>query len=260
MSEPHDSTDPHDQAGAAGAGWFDAHVLIGAHPEQPAGRDRLDDHLQRYGLTGALAGSMLSWLHDPLSGNAAATAAASRTAGVRACWTAIPPTPGELTSLTALVRQAVAAGVAAFRLYPHTHGYVVDDPAWSQFFDDLSGHRMPLCLNRTEIDWPTIDRIAGDHPELPMIISLVGYRELRTVATMLTRHDQLHLDLVNFATHQGLEWLVGAFGARRILFGTGFGLRDPGESMARLGWSGLSETDVVTVGSANAYRLFGGRP
>lgn len=241
-----------------GTGWFDAHVVVGAHPEQPQpGRDQLHDHLRRYRFSGALAGSLSSWLHDPLSGNAAASTVARAIPGVRACWTAVPPTPGELSDLTELADQAKAAGVGAFRLFPHTHGYLITDEVWSPFFDALSRHRIPLCLNRPEIDWSAINTIAGRHPDLSMIISLIGYRELRTVATMLARHDHLQLDLVNFATHQGLEWLVGEFGAARILFGSGLGLRDPGESIARLAWSDLSDADLVAVGSGNARRLFG---
>lgn len=241
-------------------GWFDAHVIIGEHPEQPPPTgDSLDDHLRRYGLDGALVGSLGSWLHDPLTGNTEASAVAERTghADVRACWTAVPPTPGELTDLPGLARAAAERSVVAFRLYPHTHGYPITDPVWHRFFDELTGLGLPLCLNRTEVSWAEIDRIGSDHPELPMIISLVGYRELRVIATQLERHPAVHLDLVNFASHQGVEWLVDSFGADRLLFGTGFGTRDPGESVARLAWSDLSSADRRTVGSTNARRLFG---
>lgn len=244
------------------AGWFDAHVIVGAHPEQPAvGPDQLHDHLRRYRFSGAMVEALASWLHDPLTGNAEASAAAEKLAelGVRPCWTAVPPTPGELGRLTDLVQEAEQRDVAAFRLFPQTHGYSITDPVWSPFFAELATRSVPLCLNRTEVSWHEIGRIADDHPDLLMIISLVGYRELRVAATMLARHRGLHLDLVNFAAHQGLEWLVEHYGSSRMLFATGFGLRDPGESLARLAWSDLSTADKHTIGSSNGQRLLGVR-
>lgn len=255
MNDIHDST-----------GWFDAHVLLGVHPERP-GR-RIDDaavleHLARHRLSGALIGSMTSWLHDPLTGNAEVSAAVARMnasrpdVGLRACWTAVPPTPGELDDVARLVDDAEQSGVAAFRIHPATHGFDAGDPALQPFYRRLTELGLPLCVDRTEIGWPVIDAIATRHPELTMIVSLVGYRELRTLATHLSRHPRLAVDLVNFATHQGLEWLVEHFDPSRALFATGLGLRDPGESLTRLRFSDLDQGVVDRIGSGNADRLFG---
>jgi hypothetical protein len=244
-------------------GWFDAHVLTGAHPAHrtpSSSAGAIEAHLDRYELSGALVGAMASWLHDPAVGNTEASQVATRLAhrGVLGCWCALPPTPGEQASAVPRVARAVDAGAAAFRLYPASHGYSAVDPVMNELYAELAERRMPLCVDRTEAGWAEIATIASRFPELDLVVSQIGYRELRALATLLPRHPGLHVDLVNFASHEGVEWLVERFGAARLLFATGLGLRDPGESVMRLAWSGLDGDALAAVGSGTARRLLAG--
>ncbi|MFC6155786.1 amidohydrolase family protein [Kribbella jiaozuonensis] len=242
-------------------GWFDARVVTGAHPAslQPAtDRDAIAAHLDRFELSGALVSAMASWLHDPIGGNAEASAIAHSLAdrGVLACWTAIPATPGELDSLTALVDRAVSEGVAAFRIHPASHGF--SPSLLDELYAGLQANRLPLCIDAAEITWPALTAIATRYPELPIVISNLGYRKLRELWAALDGHTNIYVDLVDFAAHQGVEWLAANNLADRLVFATGFGLRDPGESVVRLAWSGLDDATVRLVGSDTASRLFTG--
>lgn len=247
---------------AVTAGWFDARIVTGAHPSSllpPTDRDAIAAHLDRFELSGALVSAMASWLHDPIGGNAEASAVAHSLAdhGVLACWTAIPATPGELDSLSALVDRAVDDGVAAFRTHPASHGF---SPALlDELYAALEVQRMPLCVDAAELAWPELTTIATRFPELPIVVSNVGYRKLRELWAALDGHPNVHVDLVDFAAHQGAEWLAANGLAGRLLFATGLGVRDPGESIVRLAWSGLDDATVRLVGSGTARRLFGGR-
>ncbi|MFD3399944.1 amidohydrolase family protein [Kribbella sp. NPDC058693] len=242
-------------------GWFDARVVTGVHPAslQPAtDRDAIAAHLDRFELSGALVSAMASWLHDPIGGNAEASAIAHGLAdrGVLACWTAIPATPGELDSLTALVDRAVSEGVAAFRIHPASHGF--SPSLLDELYAGLQANRLPLCIDAAEITWPALTAIATRYPELPIVISNLGYRKLRELWAALDGHTNIYVDLVDFAGHQGVEWLAANNLADRLVFATGFGLRDPGESVVRLAWSGLDDATVRLVGSDTASRLFTG--
>lgn len=243
-------------------GWFDARIVTGAHPAAllpPTDRDAIAAHLDRYAMSGALVSAMASSLHDPIGGNAEASAVAHSLAdrGVLACWTAVPATAGELDSLTALVDRALDEDVAAFRIHPTSHGFSPD------LLDDLYGaletNRLPLCIDAAEITWPDLTTIATRYPELPIVVSNVGYRKLRDLWAVLDGHTNVLVDLVDFAAHQGIEWLAANNLADRLLFATGLGLRDPGEGIVRLAWSGLDDATVRLVGSGNAGRLFGVR-
>lgn len=241
------------------SGWFDARIVTGAHPASllpPTDRDAIAAHLDRYAMSGALVSAMASWLHDPIGGNAEASAVAHSLAdrGVLACWSAVPVTAGELDSLTALVDRAVDDGVAAFRIHPVSHGY---SPALlEELYGALEIHHLPLCVDAAEITWAELTAIATRFPELPLVVSNLGYRKLRELWAALSGHANIHVDLVDFAAHQGVEWLAAHDLAGRLLFATGLGVRDPGESVVRLAWSGLDDATVRLVGSGNAGRLF----
>lgn len=249
--------------GPATRGWFDANVLSGAHPAHrtpSSTADSIDAHLDRYELSGALVGTTTSWLHDPMAGNAEASDVAARLGhrGVLACWCALPPTPGELDRLSAFVGRAVDAGAAAVRIYPRSHGFSAVDPVMDELFSGLTTRGLPLWLDRPEVDWTDIGSLLSRFPGLDVVVSQIGYRELRVLATLLSRHRRLHVDLVNLASHEGVEWLVERFSADRLLFATGLGLRDAGESVVRLAWSGLDGDAVAEVGSGTARRLLAG--
>lgn len=246
----------------ATTGWFDARIVTGAHPSSlvpPTDRDAIAAHLDTYRMSGALVSAMASWLHDPLAGNAEASSVAHSLAnrGVLACWTAVPRTPGELESLEKLVDQAMAEGVAAFRVHPHSHGY---SPALlGDLYGALEANGLPLCVDAGEIGWTDIEAIARRFAGLPIVVSSVGYRQLRSLWAVLSDHDNVFVDLVDFAAHQAIEWLAANGLADRLLFATGLGLRDPGECIVRLAWSGLDDDTVTRIGSGTAARLFGAR-
>src|SRR5699024_4072814 len=125
-------------------------------------------------------------------------------------------------------------------------------PAWEL----LEAEQLPVLIDRPEIEWTELATLAARQRNLPIVVSWIGYRELRRLAPLLHRHPNLHLDTVNFSTHQGFDWFVAEFGAERLLFATGAPRRDPGESIAQLAWSGLSAAQMNLVARANAQRLF----
>jgi predicted TIM-barrel fold metal-dependent hydrolase len=237
---------------------IDVHASVGAHPRAYADgttAEELAKTLRRLGIHTAVVGSMTAVWHDPVGGNADALTA-GRTPGLHPCLTAVPPTPEEADD-TALLADAVAAGAVAARIYPGTHDFDPLDPAMDAFYEKLVAERLPLTVDLPEAGWPTIDQLAGRWPDLPVIVSALGYRTLRQLAPIFRRRPNLHADTVNFATHEGWEWFTRQFGAGRLLLATGTPQRDPAETVARLQWSGLSAAERRLVGHDNALRLFG---
>ncbi len=216
------------------------------------------EDLAGFGITGGLAGAVASMLHDCERGNAELAAELPDRRGRhdwRLCWTLTTDVGTTLPGMRAQVQAARDAGAAAVTLYPRTHDFALDslDPAWEL----LETAGLPVVIDRPEIAWNELATLAARHPDLPIVVSWIGYRELRRLAPLLHRHANLHLDTVNFSTHQGFDWFVSEFGAQRLLFATGAPRRDPGEAIAQLAWSGLSAADVDLVAGGNARRLFG---
>lgn len=238
---------------------IDACAWVGAHP-----RAYVDDHsaaglaatMRRLDIGGAMVGATAAVWHDPVGGNDEALAAATHH-GLFPCFTLVGSTPEEADP-PALVAEAVAAGVAGFRMAPSTHGFDPVDAALDPTYDALVSSQRPLTIDLADIGAARLDALAARWPRLSLIVSSIGYRALRTMAPLLSRRANLSVDTVNFATHEGFEWYVRQYGAERLLFATGAPFRDPAEAVARLMWSGLAEADRELVGHANAERLFPG--
>ncbi|HIZ36932.1 MAG TPA: amidohydrolase family protein [Candidatus Ruania gallistercoris] len=232
---------------------WDGHMLAGRLPGAVSAA-ALED-LADFGIVGGLAGAVASLLHDCERGNYELATTLADRRGWRLCWTMTTDVGTTVPGMRAQVQAAQDAGAAAVTLYPRSHDFALDalDPAWEL----LETHRLPVVIDRPEIEWAELAALAGRHPDLPIVVSWIGYRELRRLTPLLHRHANLHLDTVNFSTHQGFDWFVGEFGAERLLFASGAPRRDPGEAIAQLAWSGLSAEEVELVAGGNARRLFG---
>ena len=173
------------------------------------------------------------------------------------CWTVLPDTCGEVASPQDFVAAAIGAGVVAARAYPADHRYDLDGPDLFGLHAALADARLPLLVEASQTTWPAVEAVARRHPDHILVVGDVGYRTLRTVAGVLGRCPNIRLDLSYLTSHCGLEWLAERFGADRLLFGTGWPLRDPAEAVTRLLWSELDDESAGLVGSGNAAVLFG---
>lgn len=237
---------------------LDTHAYIGRFQTQDVGAatpDTLLADMDDLGIERALVTHTMSWLHSPALGNQAVLTELAGHPRLRPCWTVLPDTCGELPAAKEFVAHALSDGVAVLRAYPAEHGYPMDGPAFVPMLSAAAEARLPLLVDCTQTSWPAIAAVAQAHPELPIIVSLVGYRTLRSSTDLLARYPNTHLDLVNFSSHCGLEWLVQQFGASRLLFGTGAPMRDAAEAVTRLLWSALDDHDVRAIGHDNAQRL-----
>ena len=231
---------------------WDAHMLVGRLPAAVSSAALAD--LRGLGVVGGLAGAVASMLHDCERGNHELAVKLADLPDWRLCWTLTTDVGTSVPGMHAQVQAAQEAGAAAVTLYPRSHDFALDalDPAWEL----LEAEQIPVLIDRPEIEWADLATLAARHRDLPIVVSWIGYRELRRLAPLLHRHPNLHLDTVNFSTHQGFDWFVAEFGAERLLFATGAPRRDPGESIAQLAWSGLSAAQMDLVAGANAQRLF----
>lgn len=230
--------------------FLDSRAYTGRRPDA-LGAGALDD-LAALGVRGGIAAAIASSLHDCQRGNRQLQQELASYPGWRPCWTLGMEVSGP--GAAAQVREARSAGAAAVACHPRTQDFALQEfvPAWPL----LEAAQIPVLLDRPEVDWAELDRLAAAHPRLPIIISSLGYRELRRLAPFLQKHQNVLLDTVNFSTHCGIDWFVEQFGAERLLFATGAPLRDPGEAITQLLWSGLTAEQIDLVSHGNAERLF----
>jgi predicted TIM-barrel fold metal-dependent hydrolase len=241
---------------------LDVAASLGRHPAHDTGAgtpSALLAELDHYGIDAAVVAHSLATHHDPAVGNARLLADVAAEPRLHACWTVLPPTCGELPDGPALVARARAGGVAMLTARPHSHGYDLGDPDLAPLLDAAAEHGLPMLVDAGEVDWRTLELVAGTHPDLWLILSDVGYRELRRLCGFLDRHPRMLVSTANLSGHLTLEYLVERFGAHRLVFGTGQPVRDPAEAVLRLLWSELDDAAVREIGGDTMRWLLSAR-
>ncbi|WP_205857451.1 amidohydrolase family protein [Phytoactinopolyspora endophytica] len=237
---------------------LDVAASLGRHPAHDVGdgtTGTLISALDRYGIAEAVVAHTLATHHEPAAGNAQVLADVAGQARLWACWTVLPPTCGELPDGPELVARARASGVGLLTARPSSHGFDLAGPDMAPLLDSAAETGLPFLIDAAETDWRTVEAVTAAHPDLWMVLSDVGYRELRRLCGMLERHARVLLCTANLSGHLALEFLVERFGPHRLVFGTGQPVRDPGEAVLRLLWSELDDADVRAIGGETMRRL-----
>lgn len=240
---------------------LDVAAALGRQPAHDVGAGTpaaLLADLDRYGIAEAVVTHSLATHHDPAEGNARVLAEVADRPRLRPCWTVLPPTCGELPGGATLTAQARAAGVGLLTARPAPHGFDLDGPDMAPLLEAAAEYRLPLLVDVAHTTWAALERVAAAHPELWLILSDTGYRELRRLCGVLERHPRVLVCTANLSGHLALEFLVGRFGSHRLVFGTGQPVRDPGEAVTRLLWSELDDAAVRAIGGDTMRRLLAG--
>lgn len=237
---------------------LDISASLGRHPAHDVGAGTPGAaiaELDRYGIAEAIVTHSLATHHEPAAGNARLLTEVADEPRLHACWTVLPSTCGELPDGPTLVSQALAGGVSLLTARPHSHGFALDSPDLAALLDAAAGHQLPLLVDLAETDWLALEQVATAHPDLWLILTDVGYRELRRLCGFLDRHARVLVCTENLSGHLALEYLVRRFGADRLVFGSGQPVRDAGEAVVRLMWSELDDADVRAIGGETMRRL-----
>jgi predicted TIM-barrel fold metal-dependent hydrolase len=213
--------------------------------------------MDRFGIERAIVGTTAAAQHDPACADRGLLAQIVGHPRLRARWELLPVSTRE-TDLADTMRSALEHDVAAFELHPRRHGYPLDSDAVRDTLRAVADLERPLWIEHDQLSWQEAESLAEQNPALSIVISALGYRELRPLATLLDRRANVYVDTVNFSAHEGLEWLVERFGDR-VVFATGCPQHDPAEAVTRLLLSSLDEPALLAAADGTAARLSGWR-
>ncbi len=216
--------------------------------------------MDELGVARAVVSHTHSRHYDPATGNAtlmAELAAAPASARWRLWpgWVLVPPITEEQGTADELDAALEANAIRVVRLYPRDHNYSLGTPEAAELLALLERRRAITLIDLEQTSWEEFDRVAGAYPALPLVAGHIGYRGLRRMAGVLARRPNVHIDLSFFSSHQGLEWVVGKYGAGRVLFGTGAPVADGGGAVTRLRLSHLDDAAQAAIGAGNLRQL-----
>jgi hypothetical protein len=237
---------------------FDANCAVGPWPTEKPRYETVEGllaEMERLGIQRALVSHTLARTYDPVQGNQILMDEIAGHEALLPCWTLLPPACGEMAPPDELLAEMAQAGVRAARFYPREHSYPLAEWQCGELFEALDRRRYVVLLDLAQASWGEIERICRTYSRLALVVTRVGYRELRPLFALLSAHSNLYCDLSNLSTYLGIEEILDRFGSERLLFGTGLPTADPGGPLARLGYTDAPPAALDAIAHGNLDRL-----
>ncbi len=174
------------------------------------------------------------------------------------CWTILPPQTDRDVMTDDFFVRLPGERIAALRLFPDMHRYVPDRATLGTILDVASLRRIPVLLSlRLGWDYPGVHRLLEDFPGLTCVLCDVGvWGQDRNTWPLLGRYDNVYLETSMVSMEAGgLEAAVRAWGAGRLVFGTGFPYHYAEAAVLDLLHADIAEEDKVQIASGNFRAL-----
>jgi predicted TIM-barrel fold metal-dependent hydrolase len=160
--------------------------------------------------------------------------------------------------------QCLAEGFRALRLYPVQHLYTVRDRGvLDPVFERAAAARLPVywtgcptpgsILGNTPLDG--LEDLAPAFPTVPIVLSAYNYRDNTRIQLLMRAASNVYLEISCYHGVEGVREFSQAFGADRVLLGTGYGLQYAGIGVGKVETADISEGARALIGRENARRL-----
>ncbi len=244
--------------------WFDACVRIGRtrsrpHYEMPGTVENILAAMDRFHIAEALAYHACGDETHPAVGNRLLLEATADQPRLHACLTLLPPATEEFPPPAQHLPQLVQQGIRAIRISPQSHGYRLSAATCGGLLEQAQAMRMPVFMDMGKFgDWAAIDEVAGDFPQLPLVLAGFPYSATRHLYATMGRRPNLYVETHGYEIHNGFEHLIPRFGAERLLFGSGMPEFTPASPMTMLACARISAEDKHKIARGNLSRLLDG--
>lgn len=254
--------------------FFDAYCQIGRRPtggyQSAATADDLLAVMDGYGVSRTLVHHVAQAEGSPDAGNrllieqvrlAERNRAANGLQRLVASWTILPPQTHEMPAPDIFFAQMKQADVIALQVFPLKHRYLLNRVTFGSFLDEISTRRIPLMLPLTQMpgEWTAIYSLLAEYPDLTCIIAGTGvWGSDRSFRPLLASYPHVYIETSMLSMNdQVVEGLVKDYGPERLLFGSGFPVREPLSSLLQLRHADLDDGDKQLIASGNLTRLLG---
>ncbi len=196
----------------------------------------------------------------PDIGNALLSQAIAGDERARGCWVLAPPQTDRDVMTDDFFDRMQAQRIVALRAFPDAHRYQLGRVTFGSFLEEVAARGIPLLLSlRFGLDWPGVYRLLAEYPALTVVLCELGlWGQDRMTWPLLAEYPHVYLEssLVSLEAG-GLEAVVEAYGAERILFGSGFPFHYPHAAVLDLLHAELADTDREKIAAGNLRRLLG---
>ena len=240
---------------------FDANGVFGREAgganDCPAMAERLA-HMNRLGISRSLVWNVESTQNHALSANDHTLTAIAETRGAKGriypALTVSGLTVYERNGIQMLKRQMEAGETRALKFFN-----VFGRLSLSQIIPVIEAIRSSkpfIVLGNDAATHQDILAFAERFPNVPLILTDVSWSRCIIVFDLMRQRPNIMLDISWFHTWDGIELAVRHFGAKRIVFGTGYRSHN-GAAIAALARADISAADRRLIAHGNLDRLMG---
>jgi hypothetical protein len=241
--------------------FFDCNCMLGRTSVSKPGfiyrSDQLLDVMDYFGIDDALIYHAAAKESHPAEGNKSLLDQVRGSKRLHPQWVLLPSHTGEFPGENEVVKKMVSFGVRAARIFPHAERSNFSTSNWcaGALFRALSRRRIPLFIDFEEINWETVHNICERYPNLPLVLTNVGYRIDRYLYPLFERFKNLYVEISGYCCAGGIEETVRRFGAERLLFGTRLPFFTPAASVSMVLYSKISDSEKQLIAGENLRRL-----
>jgi len=235
---------------------IDILTLIGSTPRLTAAAEyalpTLVGHARQHGVSDALVAARSS--RHEIANNQVLEAAGS-TDGVRLHPVATL-NPVQYMDWRAELERVIAAGAVALRFFPDTQRWSVGSQVFSEIVEAIAG-RCPILVPVTQFGDATAIGAATAERGRPVVLVGGHYTQLGDCLAALERWPHLYLETSRLAQFRGVETVVRAAGAKRVLFGSDAPARPIQAPLNAILTADIPDADKSLILAGNASGLFG---
>lgn len=240
--------------------FFDASCRVGNCVEQPyPGIPELLADMDRYGVERALvqhngagslgAGNVNKILLEMLRREDPE----HRLQGV---WNILPPQCGELPAPDKFFGLMKENGVRVITLDPYNHRFVPNRISIGKYLDEAVRLHVPVLLSCFAAKWNDLHAFLHEFPDLHCIVHCGGkWGRDRCFRPLLEAYPGVRIELSCYWVAEGIAELVRIYGARRLLFASGFPRYNHGCAMLQLKNAEISPEDIALIAGKNLNHM-----
>jgi hypothetical protein len=233
----------------------------------PKSDDELLEELSRVGVTRVLASHAHALQGDITTGNNDILDISRHRNYISPMWVIPQHSLLDIPVPENYVVNMLANGVRGVRVEPTSYnGYLCEEWALGPLWRKLEERRVPVFVGGSDIgkypDQPRIGfsalnlfQISQTFPDLPLIIYKLNFSSIRVVVGLMKQCRNIYVENSYFTAHNGVEFLVEAVGASRVIFGSGMPWSPPGPAALSIAFASISKLNKELIAEKNLESL-----
>ena len=173
------------------------------------------------------------------------------------CWAILPNQAHEFPPFEVFLQEMRQARVAALRVFPNDHHFLLNGVALGSWLEGMVAHRVPLFLSVAHgTDWQSAYALLAEFPDLVCVLCDHGcWGEDRRFRPLVERYAHVYVDTAQYLLDGGIEAFVKDYGPERMLFGSGFPASYLGGMILALKHALIPEEAKAAIASGNLERM-----